>query len=99
MGKYTLTNKAVEDLGDIWNYTFDRWSEQQADRYYQQLLDDCQETADNPRTGKNYDRIDSRLNGIRSGKHVVFFRVIAEQEIEVSRILHGRMDLKSRIDE
>ena len=99
MGKLTLTNKAVEDLGYIWNYTFDRWSEQQADRYYQQLLDACQEVANNPQIGKNYDGIHSQLNGIRIGKHVVFFRVLTEQEIEISRILHGRMDLKSRIDE
>ena len=33
MAKYKLTNKAVEDLSDIWNYTFDHWSERQADFY------------------------------------------------------------------
>ncbi len=99
MGKYTLTNKAVEDLGDIWNYTFDRWSEQQADEYYQLLLDACQEAADNPQIGKKYDEIHSELKGIRRGKHVVFFRNLLEQEVEISRILHGRMDLKRRIDE
>lgn len=99
MGKFTLTHKAVEDLGDIWNYTFDHWSEQQADKYYQQLLDACQEVANNPQIGKNYDGIHSHLNGVRIGKHVVFFRVLTEQVVEISRILHGRMDLKSRMDE
>ncbi len=34
MAKYTLTNKAVKDLSEIWNYTFDQWSERQADFYY-----------------------------------------------------------------
>ena len=38
MAKYLLTNKAVEDLADIWNYTFDVWSEKQADAYYNMLL-------------------------------------------------------------
>lgn len=31
MAKYKLTNKAVNDLTRIWNYTIDRWSENQAD--------------------------------------------------------------------
>lgn len=33
MPKYILTNKAVEDLSTIWNYTFEVWSETQADKY------------------------------------------------------------------
>jgi len=35
MAEYVLTNKAVADLSDIWNYTFNVWSESQADKYYQ----------------------------------------------------------------
>jgi len=34
MANYYLTNKAVEDLSKIWYYTFDNWSEQQADKYF-----------------------------------------------------------------
>ena len=54
MPKYILTNKAVEDLSTIWNYTFEVWSETQADKYYFMLLDFCQETADEKIYGKNY---------------------------------------------
>ena len=32
MAKYHFSNKAVEDLSAIWNYTFDAWSEHQADK-------------------------------------------------------------------
>ena len=38
MGSFNLTNKAVEDLTNIWNYTFEEWSENQADTYYFLLL-------------------------------------------------------------
>lgn len=38
MAKYKLTNKAVEDLANIWNYTFDKCTEQQADNYYKMLI-------------------------------------------------------------
>ena len=39
MAKYFLTKKAVEDLSSIWIYTFESWSEGQADKYYQLLVD------------------------------------------------------------
>lgn len=42
MPKFHLTNKAVEDLSKIWEYTFEFWSEEQADKYYSELLLDCQ---------------------------------------------------------
>ena len=38
MPKFHLTNKAVEDLSDIWEYTYAEWSEEQADFYYEFLL-------------------------------------------------------------
>lgn len=48
MAKYKLTNKAVEDLANIWNYTFEVWSERQADKYYEMLIWNFQEIANNP---------------------------------------------------
>lgn len=46
MASYILTNKAVEDLSKIWDYTFEVWSEVMADKYYTMLLDSCQDLAD-----------------------------------------------------
>lgn len=99
MGKFTLTNKAVEDLGDIWTYTCERWSEQQADKYYQQLLDACQEVADDPKLGRHYEGVHPQLRGMPMISHVVFFRELGLGAVEITRILHGRMDLKRRNDE
>lgn len=31
MAKVTLRQKAIDDLNDIWDYTFEQWSEKQAD--------------------------------------------------------------------
>jgi toxin ParE1/3/4 len=41
MATFKLTNSAVYDLSDIWNYTFDTWSESQADKYYTLILKAC----------------------------------------------------------
>lgn len=99
MAKYFLTNKAVDDLTEIWNYTFEEWSEQQADKYYQILIDNCKEIAQNPKLGKNYDGIMTTLFGFKVTRHIIFYRKLSENEIEITRILHDRMDLKSRIKE
>jgi toxin ParE1/3/4 len=99
MAKYVLTNKAVEDLSEIWDYTYETWSENQADKYYELILETCQEIAKSPMVGKKYKEISEEILGFRVGKHIIFFRELNPKEIEVIRILHERMDLKNRLDE
>ena len=99
MPKYILTNKAVEDLSTIWNYTFEVWSETQADKYYFMLLDFCQELADSKVSGKNYPEVNESILGLRAGQHVIFYRNNKSDKIAITRILHYRMDLKSRMQE
>jgi len=99
MAKYNLTNKAVEDLTIIWDYTFDKWSEKQADKYYELLLDSCQDIANNPDLGKNYSGVKNELFGLKTNRHIIFYRKLANEPIEITRILHERMDLKNRINE
>ena len=99
MAKYKLTNKAVEDLSKIWDYTYEVWSESQPDKYYFELLEDCQVLAENQNFGKNYNEISKEIFGYKSGQHIIFFRKMSESKIEITRILHSRMDLKNRIEE
>ena len=99
MAEYKLTNKAVEDLSKIWDYTFEVWSEKQADKYYDELISDCQEIAENPDLGKNYEGISKQLFGIKANRHIIFYRTLNENYVEITRILHERMDLKKRIAE
>lgn len=97
MADFKLTHKAVQDLKQIWNYTFDIWSEKQADTYYKEIIRHCQEVADNPKIGKQYDRLLIGLRASKVNRHILFYRQIAENEIEVERILHERMDLNARL--
>jgi len=99
MAEYRLNNKAVSDLNEIWGYTFDKWSEDQADKYYNMLLGLCQDIAENPELGKNYDGIRPDLFGLKANRHIIFYRIINPGLTEITRILHSRMDLKNRIGE
>lgn len=99
MAKYKLSNKAVEDLNQIWEYTFNKWSENQADNYYNSLLASCQDIADNTNLGRNYNGINKNLFGFKSNKHIIFYRITSNEYVEITRILHKRMDLKNRLNE
>ena len=97
MAKYYFTNKAVEDLTEIWNYKVETWSEKQAEKYYNLLLFSCNELAKNPNLGKNYEIITKGILGYKAGEHIIFYTVISKNEIEVAKILHVMMDLKSKL--
>jgi toxin ParE1/3/4 len=99
MANYILTNKAVEDLSNIWDYTFEAWSETQADKYYSMLLDSCQELADEKLRGKNYPEVNEYILGLTIGRHIIFYRKLKDKKIEIARILHSSMDVKSRMQE
>lgn len=99
MSKYVLTNRAVKDLSDIWNYTFDTWSEKQADKYYNEILKLCSGLVKNPEIGKRYSNLIEDLRGAKVNKHIIFFRKLENNIIEVERILYKRMDLKARLEE
>ena len=99
MARFELTNKAVEDLTAIWEYTVAKWSEQQAERYYRLIIQRCEEIANNPNLGKHYEGIRNDLFGLRISRHIIFYRKQSGQPIEITRILHARMDLKNRVNE
>lgn len=99
MASYIITKKAIEDLTKIWYITYEVWSENQADKYYFELLEDCQVLAKNHNFGKNYNEISKEIFGYKSGQHIIFFRKLSESKIEITRILHSKMDLKNRIEE
>jgi toxin ParE1/3/4 len=100
MANYRFTNKAVDDLSEIWNYTFYKWSENQADKYYKMIIESCTEIASNTdEIGKNYKEIGENLRGLKAGRHIIFYRKLDENIVEITRILHEQMDLKNKMNE
>ncbi len=97
MAKFYLTNNAVKDLANIWNYTFDAWSESQADKYYQTIIESCQQIANNPKIGKTYFRVENSLLGLHVQKHIIFYRHVSDDFVEITRILHEMMGLKQHL--
>lgn len=99
MAKVVFRQQAIDDLNAIWTYTCNTWSETQADKYYASIEFACLQIGENPELGKVYKEINDNLFGLRIGKHIVFYQVVNELEIEIVRILHERMDLIRRMEE
>ena len=99
MAKVILRQKAIDDLNRIWRYTYQNWSIRQAEKYYSNIKMACKSIGDNPQIGKPYFNIKQDLLGFKSAKHIVFYRIISNDEVEVVRILHAQMDLVRRINE
>ena len=101
MDKFQFSNKAKKDLKNIWNYTFDAWSEKQADKYYKEIIKLCRKIAKMPKIGKLYPNLARiEIRGIKVGKHIIFYFEIEDQinNVEIVRILHERMDLTKQIN-
>jgi len=97
MSIYHFTNKALDDIIDIWDYTVEEWSQNQAEKYYDLIIASCIDLANNPQFGKPYKIILLDVLGYKCGEHIIFYRVISKNEIEIERVLHGMMDLENII--
>ena len=97
MTEYILSEKALEDLNNIWIYKAENWSIEQADRYYNLILDEIEFATENFETTIDLCSVrkDYRYSKVKS--HLVFCKKNENTEIEVVRIMHERMDLKNRI--
>ena len=97
MAKYRLTNEAVKDLEDIWAYTYEKWSVEQADRYYNLIIDEIEQIESNPHSGRSMEHIKEGYRVSKVKSHLVFYKFNIDKTIEIVRILHQRMDVENRM--
>lgn len=71
----------------------------QADKYYFDIMERCQELVFNFNQGKNYSKLIENLKGVRSHKHIIFYRILKNGKIEIERILHEKMDIDKHFNE
>lgn len=92
-----LSKKARNDLREIWFYTFENWSEKQADLYIGLLREKIEYLAMNPKNGRDFSHRGKNFKFSQVKSHLIFYREISLKEIEIIRILHQRMDIENRL--
>lgn len=98
--KYKISKQAENDLENIWLYNFEEWSQEQADYYYDLIIDEIEYISKNPKSGKDYNEIRKGYFRSRVKSHFIFYRInLKEEKIEIIRILHQQMNVDSLINE
>ena len=92
MSGFFLTKKAKDDLTEIGRYTQDTWGREQRNRYLSLLDAAFHDLAIHPLIGRDCSAIRPGYRKYGIGKHLVFYRQIENDEIEIVRVLHERMD-------
>lgn len=91
MSRVTYSPAAAADLDSIWDYTFEEWGADQADRYTEDIRDTCISLVLGEKRGRAVDVREGYLKHA-AGKHFVFF-LSTDAGIAVIRILHQSMDV------
>jgi len=98
MLKIDIKPLAESDLEKIFLYTFNTWGLKQAEKYQDELFLTMNEIAKDPTRGQSYPYSNLSYRKIRSNKHLIFYRSDSNS-CEIVRVLHERMDLKSKLSD
>jgi toxin ParE1/3/4 len=98
MSEPQLSDRARDDLREIWYEVAGRRGEPAADRTTTQILERCRSHARFPETGRSREDLGPGLRSFPVTPYVVFFRPAGET-IQVLRVLHGRRDVNRIIRE
>lgn len=88
---YRISPRAEDDLEDIWLYTLHNWSIEQADRYYNSIVEAFGDLASGRKAGRV---VEMRAGYFKHpvGAHLIFYRNDPDSVVIV-RVLHQRMDV------
>lgn len=87
---------AIRDLQGIATSTRERWGEDQAEKYADQLRSDIKGLREFAMRFPEHVARSGRYRKMRSGSHVVFYLVDGEQ-VEIVRIVHQSRDFDSQL--
>lgn len=97
--KFFICKKAAEDIENIWLYTLENWSVEQADRYYNLFMDEIEWVAKNFESGKSMEFIREGYRASRVKSHIIFYRKSRANVVEIIRVQHQSMDIERSMNE
>ena len=89
---YILSEIADKDLEDIFDYTFDEFGYDQAEKDLLEIEEIFQNLIINPQIGKKRDEIKQGLYSFPKDNHIIFYRIL-DNHIRIVRVLHGSRDI------
>lgn len=99
MSTFELTNRARFDLKSIAIYTQKKWGKEQRTIYLRQFDDTFHLLATSPEIGNDCGYIKAGYRKFPVTSHLIFYRTINDNKIQIVRILHKRMDARSQLSQ
>lgn len=101
MSRYVLSPAAQADLDQIWDYTCQRWSDDQAEMCVREIQRAIELVADNPQIGRSCEDVRAGYRRHAVGSHTLYYRLGDTGDhllVDVVRILHKHMDVDRHLD-
>ena len=92
---YRLSPLAEADLENIWDYTVETWSVDQAEIYHTSFVTTFEELARGTKMGRVSDVRDGYFK-YAVGLHMIYFKQ-TDSGIDVIRVLHQKMDVSRHL--
>lgn len=90
MARLLLYPEAISDLDGIWDYTAQKWSNGQAEKYIREIHFTIQNIVSGLIYPKDCSEIKANYLRVKSGHHYIYF-YHEGKDICVTRILHEKM--------
>lgn len=96
--EYRLSPAAQDDLDEIWDYTAETWSPEQAESYLRGLGERLLALCDHPEMARERSEVDPpvRLHPYRS--HLIIYRIEGDH-LAIIRIVHNRQHCHALLSE
>jgi len=91
ISEYLLTPQAEKDLEYIWFYSYETWSEHQADQYVEILEDTFVNLSFMPEQARELLEFNPPVRIFPCAKHIIVYRIDA-QAIVILRVLGAKQD-------
>lgn len=92
MKSYRLSRVSEYDLMQIKRYGQETWGAKRTSQYMKAIENVLETLLVSPELGKSRDELIAGLRSFSVKKHIIFCR-LCDEEIEVIRILHSRMNI------
>lgn len=89
MRQLVLSPAAQNDIDGIYEYTFDEWGIDQAERYIDEIMNICGDLASGKQPGRDASEVRADYRSQLANSHVIFYKETSTK-ISIMRILHQK---------
>ncbi|MGD8957994.1 MAG: type II toxin-antitoxin system RelE/ParE family toxin [Chromatiaceae bacterium] len=97
MPRFRVKATARADLKKIAVFTEQTWGRKQRNNYLTETDQAFHRLAGSAELGQTCDPIRPGYRVFPVGSHLIFYKLAADQTLEIIRVLHRRMDVSSRL--